>query len=191
MIREGEESQEDSLKITSDENFSEGWICILISFVHDSWSSCDSELSKCLNSQTWQNGLNSQNHAQAMKIRPKTKKLNMTSYDRIFILDHEETSLIRFWDVFHEIRLKISFYNPWWKSLSHGVQWKKKFEVWWKNASCFRKSVRILSFHTFKGFHTSKTLMRWKILKTRTKSSLLSKISNKLSLLVSPLALQS
>ena len=50
MIREGEESQEDILKITSDENFLESWLCILISFVPDSRSLHDSELSKCLNS---------------------------------------------------------------------------------------------------------------------------------------------
>ena len=55
-MREGEESQEDTMNITSDENFPEAWICICISHVHDSWSSCDSELIKCLNSQTWQNG---------------------------------------------------------------------------------------------------------------------------------------
>ena len=100
VIREGEESQEDSLKITSDENFLEAWLWILISFVLDSRSSCDSELRMCLNSQTWQNGWKNQNHARAMKIRPKTRKMNMTSYDRIFILDHEETCLIRFRDVF-------------------------------------------------------------------------------------------
>jgi hypothetical protein len=55
--------------------------------------------------------MNNQNHARAMKIQPKTEKLNITSYDRIFILDYEETCLIQFQDVFHEIRLKISFYN--------------------------------------------------------------------------------
>ena len=56
MIREGEGSKEDSLKITSDENFLKAWLWILISFVLDSKSSCDSEFRKCLNSQTWQNG---------------------------------------------------------------------------------------------------------------------------------------
>ena len=120
-----------------------------------------------------------------MKIWPKTEKMNLTSYDKIFILDHEETSLIWFRDVFHEIWLKMSFYNPWWKSLSHGVRWKKKFEVWWKNYLCFENCVRSLSFHTWKSFHTSQTSMRWKILKIRTKSSLRSKITSKLSLLVS------
>ena len=169
MNREGEESQEDSLKITSDGNFLESWICILISHVLDSWSSCDSELSKCLNSQTWQNGLNNQNHAWAMKIGPKTKKMNLISYDRIFILDHEETSLILFQYAFHEIWLKISFYNPWWKSVSHGVWWKKKFEVWWKNALCFENGVRSLSFLTLKSFHTSRTSRRWKILENSNK----------------------
>jgi hypothetical protein len=38
-----------------------------------------------------------------MKIRPKTEKMNFTSYEWIFILDHEETSPVRFRDVFHEI----------------------------------------------------------------------------------------
>ena len=127
--------------------------------------------------------MNNQNHARAMKIQPKTEKLNMTWYDRILILDHEETSFIQFWDVFYEIQLKISFYNLWWKSLSHGIRWK--------NALCFKNCVRSLSFHTWKIFHTSQTSMRWKLLTNRTKSSLLSKISSKLSLLVSPVALQS
>jgi hypothetical protein len=128
VIREGEESQEDSLKITSDENFPEAWICILISFVLDSQSSCDSELRKCLNSQTWQNGLNNQNYAWVMKIRTKIEKMNLTSYDRIFILDHEETSLIWFRDIFHDIRLKISFYNLWWKMCLTGFDERKSLK---------------------------------------------------------------
>ena len=138
------------------------------------------QMLKLINMTKW---LNSQNHARVMKIWPKTKILNLTLYDRIFIMYNEETSLIRFWDEFHEIRLKIIFYNPWWKSLSHGVRWK--------NALCFENCVRILSFNTWKFFLTSQTSMRWKILKTQRKSSLLSKISIKLSLLISPLALQS
>ena len=56
MKREGEESQEDSLKITSDDKFMEAWLWILISHRLDSRSTCDSKLKKCLNSQTWQNG---------------------------------------------------------------------------------------------------------------------------------------
>ena len=83
MIREGEESQEDSLKITSDENIPEAWICILMIYELDSWSSCDSALKKYLNSQTCQNGLNNQTHAQAMKIQPKTEKMNLNSYEII------------------------------------------------------------------------------------------------------------
>ena len=67
---------------------------ILISYVLDSRFSCDFELSKCLNSQTLQNGMNSQNHARAMKIRPKTEKMNLTLYERILIIDHEEASPI-------------------------------------------------------------------------------------------------
>ena len=86
-------------------------MCIWISHVLDSRSSCDSELNKCLNSQTCQNGLNNQTQAWAMEIQPKTEKMNLTSYERIFILDHEETSPIQLQDVFHDIRLKISFHN--------------------------------------------------------------------------------
>ena len=52
-MRGGEESQEDSLKITSDENFPEFWICILMRHELDSQSSCVSELMKFLNSQTF------------------------------------------------------------------------------------------------------------------------------------------
>ena len=133
--------------------------------------------------------LNSQNHARAMKIRPKTKKLNLTSYERILILDNEKTSLIGFWDVFHEIRLKMSFYNLWRKSLSHGVRKKvwslvNKCFVFWKLCEKFKSSYLEKFFSLHK--------LRWdeKILKIQTKSSLLSKISSKLSLLVSPLALQ-
>ena len=60
----------------------------------DSQSSCDSTLNKYLNSQTCQNGLNNQTHAQVMKIQPKTEEINLKSYERIFILYHEETSPI-------------------------------------------------------------------------------------------------
>ena len=74
------------------------------------------------------------------------------------------------------------------------VSWgsiEEKFKVWCKNALCCKNGVRSLSFLTLKSFHTSQTLTRWKILKSHTKLSLLSKISSKLSLLVYPLALQS
>ena len=124
--------------------------------------------------------LNNQNHARAMKIWPKTEKLNMTSYDRIFIQDHEETCLIRFRDVFHEIQLIIGFYNSRWKSVSHGVWWNKKFEVWWKNALCFKIVWDVQVFILVKVFPHSQTSMGWKSLKTWTKSSLLSKITSKL-----------
>ena len=69
-----------------------------------------------------------------MKIQPKTEKMNLTSYERIFILDHEETSLIRFWDVFYDIWLKISFYNLWWKVCLMEFTERKHFEVRGNNA---------------------------------------------------------
>ena len=96
--------------------------------------------------------LDKQNHARAMKIRPKTKKLKLNSYDKIFISDHEKTTLIQFQDVFHEIWLKINFYNSWRKRVSHGVRWNKKFEVWWKNSLCLKNVWDVLSFHIWKSF---------------------------------------
>ena len=54
MIRKGEESQEDSLKIRSVENFMGAWMWILRSFLLDFRFSFESELRKFLNSQTWQ-----------------------------------------------------------------------------------------------------------------------------------------
>ncbi|CAF4321246.1 unnamed protein product, partial [Adineta steineri] len=52
------------------------------------------------------------NHARAMQIQPKTEKINLTSYEIILLLDHNETHPIQFGDVFHEFRSKISFSQP-------------------------------------------------------------------------------
>ena len=49
VLRGGEESQEDNLKITSDEIFPKAWICIWISHVLDSQSWCDSKVLKLSN----------------------------------------------------------------------------------------------------------------------------------------------
>ena len=62
------------------------------------------------------------------KFNQKMKKLNLTSYNRIFILDHEETSLIRFRDVFHDIQLKIIFNSPWWKVCLMGFDERKSLK---------------------------------------------------------------
>ena len=56
VIREREESQEDSLKMRSVENFLEVWLWILRSFLLDFSFSCESEFRKFLNSQTWRTG---------------------------------------------------------------------------------------------------------------------------------------
>ena len=52
MIIEGEESQQDRLKITSDENSLETWIYIFMRYEIDSRYSCDDALNKYLNSQS-------------------------------------------------------------------------------------------------------------------------------------------
>ena len=94
VIREGEESQENSLKIRSDKKFSEAWLWILRIFLLVFCFSCELELSKCLNSQIWQTGWAAKIMCGWWKFDQKQKKLNMTSYDDIFIPDHEETCLI-------------------------------------------------------------------------------------------------
>ena len=46
-----------------------------------------------------------------MKMQPKLEKINLSSYERISLLDYNETSPIRSRDIFHDIRSKISFHN--------------------------------------------------------------------------------
>ena len=163
----------------------------MISHVLDSWSSFDYELNKCLNSQTWQTELNNENHAWEMKIRPKTKKNELDfiwmdfHYGSWRYKSHSVPRCIS-WD-----SIENKFLQSTMKKLVSRGSMKEKLEVWWKNAFVFWNDVRSLSFLSLKIFHTSQTSMRWKFLETRTKSSHLSKISSKLSLLVSPLALQS
>ena len=97
------------------------------------------------------NWMNNQNHGWMMKIWPKIENLNMTSYDRIFILDHEETCLIRLWDVFHEIRVKIIFYNPWWKVCLMGFDERKslKFD---ERMPCVWKMCEMFKFSYLENF---------------------------------------
>ena len=168
VIREGEESQEDNLKIQSVENFPKTWLWILRIF--STWLLLFMwiKVEKMLKLTNLTNRLNNQNHVWVLKIRPKTKNLNMASYDEICMKDHEETCFIRFWEVFYEIHMKMWFCNPGWKSWSHGVWWKKSFQVLWKNALSWEnkwKWMRCLSFHTYKSFLTRKTWMEWKNLK--------------------------
>ena len=98
---------------------------------------------------------------------------------------------------FHSILRCILWYlgeNKFLQSAMKSVSWgSMKENVWSLMKEClvFENCVRSLSFLTLKSFHTSQTSMRWKFLETQTKSSQLSKISSKLSLLVSPLVPQS
>ena len=151
VMRGGEESHEDSLKITNDENYLEAWICILMRYEPGSRSSCDSALKKYLNSQTWQNGLNNQNHARAMKIRPKTEKMNLTSYERILLLDHEETSPIQFGYVFHDIWSKLVFTIHDEKLVSWGSM-NEKFRSWVEECFCVLEWCEKIKFSYFDKF---------------------------------------
>ena len=126
VIREGEESQEDSLKITSDENFPEAWIFILIRHELDSWSSCCYALNKFLNSQTCQKGWTTKLMHGQWKFDQKLKKMNMASSWYFHVGSWR--------NMFHSILIclawdsgEIVFLQSVVKSVSHGIRWKKKF----------------------------------------------------------------
>jgi hypothetical protein len=81
---------------------------------------------RCSNSQTlltW--AKQPQIHAQMMKIRLKLEKINLSSLERISLLDNNETSPIWFVCVFHKIWSQIVFLQSWWKvSLMRFDEWK-------------------------------------------------------------------
>ena len=85
-------------------------------------------------------------------MRPKLEKINLSSYKRISLLDHNETSAIWFGWVFHEIRSKISFSQSRWKiSLMELDEWKSlKLSVkkWFYELKCVKRPI----FHTFTSF---------------------------------------
>ena len=82
-----------------------------------------------------------------------------TSYDDILIQDHEEACFIRFWDVIHEIWVKMWFCNLWWKSVSYGNRWKEKFWSDGNNDLCFRNKWEVWVSCLEKFFSLNK--LRW------------------------------
>ena len=160
MMREGEESQEDSLKITSDEKFLESCICILIRHELDSWSSCDSALNKYLNSQLskWAEKRNSCT-SDENSIKNWKNELDFIWKD----FDsrswrNKSHSILRCisWD-----SIENNFSQSMMKKLVSRGSMKEKLEVWWKNAFVSWNGVRNLSFLTLESFHTSQVSMRW------------------------------
>jgi hypothetical protein len=67
----------------------------------------------------------------------------MASYDEIFIQDHDETYLIQFWDVFHEIWVKMSFAICGEKVCLMEFNERKSFEVDGNNALCLRNKWEV------------------------------------------------
>ena len=65
------------------------------------------------------------------------------SYHRIFIQDHEETCLIQFWDVFHEIWVKISFLIRDEKVCLMEFDERKSLKFDEKNALCLRNNLEV------------------------------------------------
>ena len=144
------------------------------------------------NSQTWWTWVEQpQIHAWTMKMRPKLEKINLSSYERISLIDNNQTSPIWFGCVFHEIWPNFFCSQSRWKvSLMRFDEWKS-----WKLGERMLLCVRvvwedyillILQVHTLWHFDELK-----KNLRTWSQSSQLLQISLKLSLLASPLVLQS
>ena len=100
VIREGEESQEDSLKITSYEIFPKAWICIWIIHVLDSQSWCDSKVLKLSNLMNM--GSTAKNPCTDDENATKTRKNQLE-----FIW--KELSSISHWNKSHFIWMSISW----------------------------------------------------------------------------------
>jgi hypothetical protein len=148
MIREGEESQEDSLKIRSDENFLEAWLWILRCFLLDFLFSCELDLSKCLNSQSWQTGRTTKIMCRRWKFNQKLKKwtwLHMMRFSfkimKKRVLFDSEMSFMRF-------RWKWVFAICGEKVCLMEFDERKSFLSWWKEWFGLRKKFINLSFHT-------------------------------------------
>ena len=115
----------------------------------------------CSNCQTWWTWVEQpQIHARTMKMRQKLENINLSSYERISLLDHNEISPIQFRWVFHEIQSKISFSQSRWKiSLMRFDGWKS-----WKLDGKMLLCVRMVwedYVCLLEKFHTLHTL-RWK-----------------------------
>ena len=140
----------------------------------------------CLNSQTWWTWAEQPKiHARTMKIQPKLEKFNLSSYEMILLLDHNETSPIRFRWVFYEIQSKIVFSQSRWKLSLIGFDGWKKLEVGWNNIFMCYSGVRRLSLITLTSLtlFTHFTHFDGKInLWTHSQSSQFSQNSHKLSL---------
>ena len=194
VIREGEESQEDSLKIKSVGKFLEALLWILRCFLLDFCFSCESELSKCLNSQTWQTGWIAKIMCGRWNFNQKLKKkwacLHKMRFSCRIIKKHvsiyfEIYFMIFRWKCVFAIRVNELVL---WSSM------KEKF--WYFVGKWFEliKQVQVddkFKFSYLEKFSHSKNLDGMENLeKTQDKSSYLSKISSKLSLLGSSHSLQ-
>ena len=120
--------------------------------------------------------MNNQTHAHVMKIRPKTEKINLTSFERILILENEETSPIRFGCVFHKIWLKIVFFH------NHDENWvswgsmNEKVRSWVEECFCVLERCEKINFSYFGKFSHFTCLDEMKNL--RNSISILSTLTN-------------
>ena len=152
------------------------WILRCFVLVHR--FSCELELIKSQNSQTWQIG---------WTTNFMCKRWNFNQKLKIWTWLHKMRFSCRITKKHVSINSEMSFTIFTWKCVfaiqgervSHGVRWKKKFWSWWKSALCWENKWEVWVFILRNFFLTLPTLMEWKILKTQAKSSLLSKISSK------------
>ena len=132
MIRAGEESQEDSLKIRSVENFPEAWLWNLICFLFDFRFSCESEFRKLLNSKTWQTGWTTKIMCWRWNFNQTLKKwtwLHMMIFSCRIMKKHvsidSEMSFMRFgW------KCVFAIFGEWVSLMEFDE--RKNFEVLWK-----------------------------------------------------------
>ena len=142
-------------------------------FILDFQFSCELELRKCLNSQTWQTHWTTKIMCGRWKSDQKLKKwtwLHMMRFSCSIMKKHvsfdsEMSFMIFGWNCVLAIHGE--------KSVSHGIRWKKKFWSWWKNDLICEKKWEVRTFILRKFFLTRPTWMEWKILKTQSKSSII------------------
>ena len=110
------------LKIRSVENFPKAWMWILRSFEVVCLLPCKLELSKFLNSQTWQVGWTAKIMCGRWNFDQKLKN------EHGFIWWYFHVGSWR--NIFHLIMRCLSWDLD--EKVSHDILWKKKFWSWWK-----------------------------------------------------------
>ena len=119
--------------------------------------------------------MNNQNHALAMKIWPKTKKINLNSYERILIIDHEEKVPFDSEMYFMRFDRKKFSQSTMKKLVSWGLM-KEKVRSLVKKCFCVLKWYEKFTFSSFEKFSHFTSFDEMKIL--RNSNKILSTLKN-------------